>query len=161
MTNKELIERLRECAERIGKMCGEGRPPHMTIPAREDDDDLFISRTVCAAATALEAAEAEQTPVAWQWRYPNSDQWHYYHFANPHPNWSEDEIEARPLFARPAPPALAPDVLAWLRTVASQKLATEMHPDLAVGADYEYAYKAIVGEARALLEKLESSNAKG
>jgi len=49
----DLIQRLQECHDRICKMCREGRPPRMTIPARDDDDDLFISRTCREAAAAL------------------------------------------------------------------------------------------------------------
>lgn len=50
-----LIERLRECRKRIGKMCSEHRPPHMTIPVQWDDDDFFISVTLQDAIDALGA----------------------------------------------------------------------------------------------------------
>lgn len=49
----ELVERLREAMSRVGKMCSEGRPPKMRIPATPDDDDLFICNTIREAIAAL------------------------------------------------------------------------------------------------------------
>lgn len=41
-----LVDRLRQCRERIGRMCSELRPPKMSIPVQWDDDDEFISTTI-------------------------------------------------------------------------------------------------------------------
>ena len=49
-----LSERLDECRKRIGKMCSEGRPPRMCIPAQWDDDDFYISTTLADAQRALD-----------------------------------------------------------------------------------------------------------
>lgn len=54
-----LVVRLHECASRIGRMCSEGRPPRMSIPARADDDDIFIARTCREAADVLTATKPE------------------------------------------------------------------------------------------------------
>lgn len=54
----ELIKRLRECTSRVGSMCSDGRPPRMSIPVRDDDDDIFITRTCMEAAAALESESA-------------------------------------------------------------------------------------------------------
>ena len=56
-------DRLKECTTRIGTMCGDGRPPRMSIPVREDDDDIFITTTCLQAAqeiTELRAALQER-----------------------------------------------------------------------------------------------------
>lgn len=58
-----ITERLKECTTRIGTMCGDGRPPKMSIPVRDDDDDIFITTTCLQAAqeiTELRAALAER-----------------------------------------------------------------------------------------------------
>ena len=49
-----LVDRLKECRQRIGKMCSEGRPPRMCIPVQHDDDDFFISTTLSDAQAAVE-----------------------------------------------------------------------------------------------------------
>lgn len=49
-----LLERLRDVMARVGKMCCEGRPPAMSIPARPDrDDDLVICNAMREAAAEL------------------------------------------------------------------------------------------------------------
>lgn len=51
-----LVKRLRDCKNRIGDMCKEGRPPKMSIPARPDyDDDLIICTAIDDAIAALTA----------------------------------------------------------------------------------------------------------
>jgi regulator of replication initiation timing len=55
-----IIERLKECTTRIGTMCGDGRPPKMSIPVREDDDDIFITGTCLKAAAAIEQLVQER-----------------------------------------------------------------------------------------------------
>lgn len=54
-----LIERLESCRERIGKMCSQGRPPHMTIPVQWDDDDFFISTTLQDAIAAQQSVQSD------------------------------------------------------------------------------------------------------
>lgn len=49
-----ILERLDEVRARIGQMCSEGRPPRMTIPVREDDDDRFITAAVRDAAIEID-----------------------------------------------------------------------------------------------------------
>jgi hypothetical protein len=53
------IERLKECTTSIGTMCGDGSPPKMSIPVREDDDDIFITVTCLKAAAEIEQLAAE------------------------------------------------------------------------------------------------------
>ena len=48
-----LSERLTDARRRIGKMCSEGRPPHMTIPVQYDDDDFYISTTLSDAQATI------------------------------------------------------------------------------------------------------------
>ena len=48
-----LKERLQMCRKMIGKMCGQGRPPKMTIPVHWEDEDVFISVTLKDAEEAL------------------------------------------------------------------------------------------------------------
>lgn len=48
-----LRTRLAECSRRIGKMCSEGRPPRMSIPAHWDDDDVYITQTVEEAGAEI------------------------------------------------------------------------------------------------------------
>ena len=53
-SDAQRIEReLRECSDRIGDMCAECRGPRMSIPVRQDDDDIFISNTMLAAADLI------------------------------------------------------------------------------------------------------------
>ena len=54
-----LVDRLKECRQRIGKMCSEGRPPRMCIPVQHDDDDFFISTTLSDAQATVEALQAQ------------------------------------------------------------------------------------------------------
>lgn len=66
--NTRLIEDLRECSERIGNMCAECRGPRMSVPVRQDDDDIFISNTVIAAALEIErlhGVEADARRYQW------------------------------------------------------------------------------------------------
>lgn len=44
----ELLERIRKCQSMIGKMCSEGRPPLMQIPAahNEYNEDIYICDTL-------------------------------------------------------------------------------------------------------------------
>ena len=65
-----LSERLTDARRRIGKMCSEGRPPHMTIPVQYDDDDFYISTTLSDAQATiadlqgqLEVAQNKQTAL--------------------------------------------------------------------------------------------------
>jgi hypothetical protein len=48
-----LDERLDNAKRRIGRMCSEGRPPHMTIPVQYDDDDFYISTTLSDAQATI------------------------------------------------------------------------------------------------------------
>lgn len=57
-----LSDRLTDCKDRIGKMCAEGRPPKMSIPAQWNDDDLFICTTL-SDAQAIEREKDEE--LAW------------------------------------------------------------------------------------------------
>lgn len=57
---EKLIERLRESARRIGKMCSEHRGPRMSVPVQDTDDDVFISAACLEAADALSAGHAAQ-----------------------------------------------------------------------------------------------------
>ena len=41
-----LCDRITMCQVMIGKMCTEGRPPKMSIPAQWDDEDFFIITTL-------------------------------------------------------------------------------------------------------------------
>ena len=50
-----LSDRLTDCKDRIEKMCAEGRPPKMSIPAQWNDDDLFI----CTTLSDAEAVERQ------------------------------------------------------------------------------------------------------
>jgi hypothetical protein len=48
-TNRQLIiDRCKKSRSMIGKMCSEGRPPKMRIPAdhTEDNEDIFICDTL-------------------------------------------------------------------------------------------------------------------
>lgn len=69
----DLLTRLAESMDRIGRMCSEGRPPRMSIPAdRTRDDDLFICGTIIAATseiTRLRAALAEAELDARRYRW--------------------------------------------------------------------------------------------
>lgn len=49
----DILERLVECHRRIGRMCAEGRPPRMTIPANDYDDDRFISQALTDASDEI------------------------------------------------------------------------------------------------------------
>src|SRR5258706_16091621 len=62
-----LIERLKECQKRIGKMCSEERPPKMTIPVQWNDDDFFISTTLQDAITIL--LNLQITPPMKYWQH--------------------------------------------------------------------------------------------
>lgn len=53
-----LVKRLREAQGMIGRMCSEGRPPKMSIPARPDhDEDLMICDVIRAAIEVIENAD--------------------------------------------------------------------------------------------------------
>ena len=60
-----ITERLKECTTRIGTMCGDGRPPKMSIPVREDDDDIFITGTCLQAAREIEQLRGELARYRW------------------------------------------------------------------------------------------------
>lgn len=49
-----LTERLKMANSMISKMCGQGRPPKMTIPVQWDDEDFFISVTLRDAIEEIE-----------------------------------------------------------------------------------------------------------
>ena len=51
-----LLDRLRECHARIGRMCAERRGPRMSIPAEWHDDDMFICTTIEEAYDRIERA---------------------------------------------------------------------------------------------------------
>lgn len=59
-----LVERLRNSMARIGKMCGDGTPPRMSIPVRQDDDDVFICNAIKDAIAALQASEGAADQAA-------------------------------------------------------------------------------------------------
>ena len=50
---RPLTERLQACMGMIARMCSEGRPPKMTIPVQEDDEDVFITTTLKDALEQL------------------------------------------------------------------------------------------------------------
>lgn len=54
-----LVERLKECQDRIAKMCKERRPPKMTIPVQWNDDDIFIIGTLKEALEHLQTDAGE------------------------------------------------------------------------------------------------------
>ncbi len=49
------LVRLEMAQTMIRKMCGELRPPQMSIPPESTDEDLFISVTLQDAVKAIEA----------------------------------------------------------------------------------------------------------
>lgn len=66
---KELELRFDECISRIGVMCSDGRPPKMSIPVQDDDDDIFISRTISDTIAALKRLERAEKDAE---RYKNA-----------------------------------------------------------------------------------------
>lgn len=52
-----LHERIQSCTKRICKMCGDGRPPTMSVPVRYDDDDVFIIGTLGDCETLRASVE--------------------------------------------------------------------------------------------------------
>jgi hypothetical protein len=55
MNKTELLSRLAESIKRISGMCSELRPPRMSIPVRDEDDDIFIIGALQDAINALSA----------------------------------------------------------------------------------------------------------
>lgn len=70
-----LSERLTDARRRIGKMCSEGRPPHMTIPVQYDDDDFYISTTLSDAQATI--ADIQGQVEAWHKRVQEADEAYY------------------------------------------------------------------------------------
>ena len=58
-----LIERLNEARDRIGKMCAERRPPSMSIPRSDNDDDEFIDAALADAIASVEQNRSLQQIV--------------------------------------------------------------------------------------------------
>lgn len=56
----ELTQRIEESQARIGRMCHEGRPPKMSIPVRDSDDDVYITGTLVMCAAAITALREER-----------------------------------------------------------------------------------------------------
>lgn len=54
----DLSERVEESRRRISAMCCEHRPPKMSIPVRETDDDVFIDDTLQDLTALLAAVDA-------------------------------------------------------------------------------------------------------
>ena len=55
-----LVDRLKECRQRIGNMCAELRGPKMSIPVEYYDDDFYICTTLADAQATVEALQAEK-----------------------------------------------------------------------------------------------------
>ena len=53
-----LVDRLKECQQRIGNMCAELRGPKMSIPVEYYDDDFYICTTLADAQATVEALQA-------------------------------------------------------------------------------------------------------
>lgn len=142
MGNKELIERLR-------------------LQADSADAGIYHRSVelLRQAATALEATEAEQTPVAWVARWHergtlcqnvSSNEASALEFAARLPEAECTERAVMPLFLHPpAPPALAPDVLEEVRRVLKPFAETTDFRALSMTCT-----QADLRAARALLEKL-------
>jgi hypothetical protein len=62
-----LIERIRESRKMIGRMCSERRPPKMSIPMQDSDEDKFICDTLRAVQAAL--ALPPDVPQDWTQEY--------------------------------------------------------------------------------------------
>ena len=54
-----LVDRLKECQQRIGNMCAELRGPKMSIPVEYYDDDFYICTTLADAQATVEALQAQ------------------------------------------------------------------------------------------------------
>ena len=72
-----LTERIKDSKTRIGKMCKEGRPPHMTIPAQWNDDDMFICTTLSDADKRICELESEKAALSAQVDAANNLVWHW------------------------------------------------------------------------------------
>ena len=59
-----LVDRLKECQQRIGNMCAELRGPKMSIPVEYYDDDFYICTTLADAQATVEALQRERD----EWR---------------------------------------------------------------------------------------------
>ena len=55
-----LVDRLKECQQRIGNMCAELRGPKMSIPVEYYDDDFYICTTLADAQATVEALQRER-----------------------------------------------------------------------------------------------------
>lgn len=51
--DETLIERLKKSRKIICALCKEGRPPHMSVPVQESDEDVFICDSIDMAIRAL------------------------------------------------------------------------------------------------------------
>jgi len=43
---QKIVTDLRKCQDIVGKLCSESRPPKMSIPVRDTDEDMFIFKTI-------------------------------------------------------------------------------------------------------------------
>ena len=59
-----LNERIETAIKMIGAMCAEGRGPHMSVPVRAKDEDMFIVATLRDAGQSLLSAE-EMYKLGW------------------------------------------------------------------------------------------------
>lgn len=59
-----LKKRLQSCVERVSRMCRDGKPPKMRIPATTDDDDVFIIDTIGAVSRALDELDRRGEELA-------------------------------------------------------------------------------------------------
>lgn len=53
------VERLKEARRIVWSMCADGRPPRMSIPAEDTDEDVFIVDTITATIALLESLSAK------------------------------------------------------------------------------------------------------
>lgn len=53
------VERLKEARRIVWSMCADGRPPRMSIPAEDTDEDVFIVDTITATIAILESLSAK------------------------------------------------------------------------------------------------------
>lgn len=59
-----LVDRLKECRERVARMAREQKPPRMSIPVNWSDDDVFIDEALENAITILDAIGARDCVAA-------------------------------------------------------------------------------------------------
>lgn len=59
-----LRERIEDSCRMIGKMCAQGRPPAMSVPAQSHDEDVFIIDTLIESLSEINQLEAEVARLA-------------------------------------------------------------------------------------------------